>query len=92
MNSKLTQHLLIRGRKVKCALIAIAFLTFGGVAPQVYASPATQAQKAASSPITGKVVTSDGEPVIGATVMVNGTSVGAVTDLEGNFSIKGASS
>jgi len=38
--------------------------------------------------ITGHVVSAeDGEPVIGATVIVPGTSTGTVTDLDGNFSI-----
>lgn len=31
--------------------------------------------------------TSDGEPLIGATVMVKGTNVGVTTDLDGNFTI-----
>lgn len=43
---------------------------------------------AVAAPITvkGTVVDQTGEPVIGATVMVKGTSVGASTDLDGNFS------
>lgn len=42
-----------------------------------------------ASPITvnGTVVDEAGEPVIGATVMVKGTSVGASTDLDGKFSV-----
>lgn len=42
----------------------------------------------AQSQFTGKVVSQDdGEPVIGATVRVAGTSVGTVTDADGNFSL-----
>lgn len=37
--------------------------------------------------ISGKVVDSDGVPVIGATVIINGTSTGAITDAEGNYSL-----
>ena len=37
--------------------------------------------------VSGKVVDATGEPVIGASVMVKGTSIGAVTDLDGNFTI-----
>ena len=38
--------------------------------------------------VTGTVISaSDNEPLIGASVMVSGTKVGAVTDLDGNFSI-----
>lgn len=39
--------------------------------------------------VTGRVITSeDGEPIIGATVMVEGTQNGTITDTDGNFSIK----
>jgi hypothetical protein len=38
--------------------------------------------------ITGVVVgESDGEPLIGATVLVKGTSQGTVTDIDGKFSL-----
>lgn len=43
----------------------------------------TYAQKT----VTGTVVDASGEPVIGASVVVPGTSNGAVTDLDGNFSV-----
>ena len=39
--------------------------------------------------VTGKVVDASGDPVIGASVVVKGTSNGVVTDLNGNFSIAG---
>ncbi len=35
--------------------------------------------------ITGKVVDTHGEPIIGASVLVKGQGTGAVTDVEGNF-------
>lgn len=38
--------------------------------------------------ITGTVVDDIGEPLIGATVMVDGTKNGVPTDIDGNFSIK----
>ncbi|MGI6233447.1 MAG: SusC/RagA family TonB-linked outer membrane protein [Prevotella sp.] len=37
--------------------------------------------------IKGRVQSSDGEPIIGATVRVEGQSSGTVTDMDGNFSI-----
>ncbi len=45
---------------------------------------------ASAVPVTvnGTVVDESGEPVVGATVMVKGTSVGASTDLDGKFSFK----
>lgn len=39
--------------------------------------------------ITGKVTdASDGEPLIGVTIVVKGTQIGAVTDFDGNYSIE----
>lgn len=43
----------------------------------------------AQTEVSGVVVSQeDGEPVIGATVMVKGTSTGSVTDIDGKFSFK----
>ncbi len=39
--------------------------------------------------IKGQVVDDKGETVIGATVMVKGGQEGAITDIDGNFSVKG---
>lgn len=39
----------------------------------------------AQGKVSGKVVDATGEPVIGASVIVKGTSNGTVTDLDGNF-------
>ena len=41
----------------------------------------------AQSTITGQVKDAAGEPIIGASVLINGTSNGTVTDLDGNFSV-----
>lgn len=42
--------------------------------------------------VKGTVISgSDNEPLIGASVMVQGTKVGSVTDLDGNFSIEAKS-
>lgn len=41
----------------------------------------------AQSRVTGKIVDETGEPVIGASIKVDGSSIGAVTDLDGNFSL-----
>nr|WP_320057809.1 TonB-dependent receptor [uncultured Bacteroides sp.] len=37
--------------------------------------------------VTGKVSDSTGEPAIGASVIQKGTSIGTITDIEGNFSL-----
>ena len=44
----------------------------------------------APKPLTGKVVDSKGEPLIGASVVVKGTTRGTVTDIDGKFSIQAA--
>lgn len=38
--------------------------------------------------ITGKVTDKQGEPIIGASVLVKGTSNGVITDLDGVFNMK----
>ncbi len=43
---------------------------------------------AQSKTVTGKIVDSNGEPVIGASAIVKGTSNGGVSDIDGNFTIK----
>ena len=41
-----------------------------------------------TGPVTGTVISqSDGEPMIGVSVKIKGTSTGTITDLDGNFSI-----
>ena len=42
---------------------------------------------AQTSKVAGKVVSEDGEPVIGASIVVKGTTVGTVTDYDGNFTL-----
>ncbi len=41
----------------------------------------------AQSRITGTVNDEFGDPIVGATVQVKGTSIGAITDIDGNFSL-----
>ena len=43
---------------------------------------------AQSRQVTGTVKDEAGEPMIGVSVRVDGTSIGAVTDLDGHFTIK----
>lgn len=42
---------------------------------------------AAQSNITGSVTDESGEPLIGASVLVKGTTVGTITDIDGQFSL-----
>ena len=42
----------------------------------------------AQKTVTGTVKDATGEPMIGVSVVVDGTSIGGVTDLDGNFTIQ----
>lgn len=37
--------------------------------------------------VTGKVLDENGEPIIGASIKVNGTNLGTITDFDGNFTL-----
>lgn len=74
-------------------VLKIMVLAVGGVcsyAPVTYAEPLQAVAPAEAGPVTGVVVDSEGEPLIGATVLVKGTSTGTATDIEGNFTVKAA--
>lgn len=43
--------------------------------------------KLTTNNVRGRVVDNNGEPMIGATVIVEGTTIGTVADLDGNYSI-----
>ncbi|MBI5215936.1 MAG: von Willebrand factor type A domain-containing protein [Ignavibacteriae bacterium] len=49
----------------------------------------TQTQKSITGRITGKVVDEQGNPLVGTTVVLVGTTRGAVTDSHGNYTIIG---
>ena len=42
----------------------------------------------AQTAVKGKVIDANGEPVIGAAVVAQGTTNGVVTDVDGNFEIR----
>ena len=42
---------------------------------------------AQTSKVTGKVIAEDGEPVLGASIVVKGTTVGTVTDYDATFTL-----
>ncbi len=51
-------------------------------------SPLLPSVQAKEITVTGEVIGSDNEPVIGATILAKGTSIGAATDIEGKFTLK----
>ena len=52
--------------------------------------PSQPAAVQQSKAVKGNVIDENGEPMIGVTVKVVGTTGGAITDLEGNFTVSGA--
>ena len=38
--------------------------------------------------ISGKVIDQDGEPIVGATIIVKGTTTGVITNVEGEYTIQ----
>ncbi len=49
----------------------------------------SQQPKKSGRNLTGTVTDATGEPIVGATVMVKGTSKGTITDLDGNYTLDG---
>ena len=41
----------------------------------------------AQNKVTGTVKDANGEPIVAASVVVRGTTIGAVTDLDGNYTL-----
>ena len=74
--------------KVKLLAALFSFILFGGYLNQAYAADNAKQPLAAeqTKKVTGTVTDAEG-PIIGATVRVKGSTVGAVTDIDGNFSI-----
>lgn len=55
--------------------------------PGLKSDPATTAAELQQGTVTGKVVDSNGAPLIGATVMVKGTTIGILTDISGKYTL-----
>lgn len=76
----------------KRAYLYIAALL--GITSPFYAAPASAAQTYSKtamqqqSSCSGNVKDSNGEPIIGATIRIEGSNGGTVTDLDGNFTLK----
>ncbi len=66
------------------SLIPQLFLLLGLVLPLALQA---DAETAPFEPITGTVLGSDGEPLIGVTVLLKGTQQGTVTDFDGTYTI-----
>lgn len=55
---------------------------------ETYAVTATQQSK--TEKLTGKIVDENGEAIIGASVKVQGSTIGTITNLEGEFTLSNA--
>lgn len=64
------------GQKVLAALMTMMAMLAG--------------QSAFAQIAKGKVTSTSGEPVIGASVLIPGTTTGAITDIDGNFELNAA--
>lgn len=63
-------------------------LTYFSLLALVFMSIASYAQ---TKEITGIVTSKQGEPLIGASVVITGTTIGTITDIEGKFKLSSAS-
>ena len=80
-------------RRLIAALTVCSLLAGSGTVCAAEASPQTQrggVEVSQTATITGKVFDKNGNPVIGASVLVKGTNTGGMTDIDGNFSVKAA--
>ena len=68
------------------------FLTAGIGISAAYAAPRENTQATSivqqSSTVNGKITDANGEPIIGASVVIKGTTNGTVTDLDGNYTLR----
>lgn len=74
-----------KSRQVSLILLAIA-LSSPGIAFATTGTGVSAAEITQQQTVTGTVVDATG-PIIGASIVVKGTSVGTITDVDGNFSI-----
>ena len=73
--------------KRRLALIAVILLSCSATGNFLYASPAPQKITQDNTIIKGSVVDEKGEPVISASITETGSTRGAITDVDGNFSL-----
>jgi hypothetical protein len=73
--------------------IIVSAVVAGGSTVYAHANPPAVASAATpvNSKISGTIVDASGEPIIGASVLVKGTKLGATTDIDGNFTISNVS-
>lgn len=70
------------------AILCLLFSARGSWASEFVSgpNPSNMTQKVADK-VAGKIMTADGEPLAGASVMIRGTKIGTTADIDGNYSI-----
>lgn len=83
-------HCLIKARRRKLAQTLVWLAVFGAtpmLAAETLTTGFASVEQAGTITVKGHVTDSAGEALIGVSVAVKGGSTGAVTDLDGNFSL-----
>lgn len=78
-------------RRLWIAMLCMAMPSFLLAFPKLGNENLIVQQQKKSGTVTGTVLDTNGEPIIGASVVVKGTSKGSVTDLEGKYTIPNVS-
>jgi len=81
--TKVSNEKLLPFKRIISFLVLFACIIFGSGSATAAAGDEVQQART----VSGKVTDQDGQPLIGVTVMVKGTSVGVVTDVDGKYSI-----
>ena len=74
-----------------CAIAISLGLSCNALAPDCYAAIVPAAAEQSAITVNGTVLDESGEPVIGASVMIKGTNIGTITDINGNYVLAGVS-
>lgn len=78
-------------RKLACAVLALSLLSGAAVSANATENmggqPADAQQVQATHRVTGTVLDENGDPMIGVSVLEEGTKAGVATDLDGRFSL-----
>ena len=81
----------ISSKRILFSTAMVSFLCMGGAVPVAAESRIDMIQQTSAS-VLGTVVDSNGEPIIGASVLEKGTTNGVITDFNGKFSLNVKSS
>ena len=89
MNENHKSRGLKRSKLIAAAVICALFINNDNAtaASTVSSHSSTVAEQLQSQNITGRITDSNGEPIIGASVIEAGTTNGTITDLDGNFKL-----